>query len=130
MSRAQWTAAEAAWLRDDATVFGVEVAGAFRAYPRRIMEVRELVNDTLGGRELAIPYCTLCGSMIVYLPVHDGVHHELGTSGFLYRSNKLMYDKATKSLWWTITGEPVVGPLVGSGIRLEPLSVVTTATAL
>ena len=56
----------------------------------------------------------------------DGVHHELGTSGFLYRSNKLMYDHATKSMWSTLQGEPVVGPLVGKGIKLDRLSLVTT----
>lgn len=56
----------------------------------------------------------------------EGTHHELGTSGFLYRSNKLMYDQATKSLWSTLQGEPVVGPLVGKGIRLNRGHVVTT----
>ena len=56
----------------------------------------------------------------------DGVHHELGTSGFLYRSNKLMYDHATKSMWSTLLGKPVVGPLVGKGIKLDRLSLVTT----
>ena len=56
----------------------------------------------------------------------NGVHHELGTSGFLYRSNKLMYDHATKSMWSTLLGKPVVGSLVGKGIRLERLSPVTT----
>ena len=56
----------------------------------------------------------------------NGVHHELGTSGFLYRSNKLMYDHATKSMWSTLLGKPVVGSLVGKGIRLERLSLVTT----
>lgn len=55
-----------------------------------------------------------------------GQHHELGTSGFLYRSNKLMYDHATKSFWSTLKGEPVVGPLVGKGIRLQRRHVVTT----
>ena len=56
----------------------------------------------------------------------NGVHHELGTSGFLYRSNKVMYDHATKSMWSTLHGEPVVGPLVGKGIKLDRLSLVTT----
>lgn len=56
----------------------------------------------------------------------DGVHHELGTSGFLYRSNKVMYDHATKSLWSTLWGEPVVGPLVGKGIKLDRRYLVTT----
>lgn len=50
----------------------------------------------------------------------------MGTSGFLYRSNKLMYDRATQSLWNTLWGKPVIGPLVGKGIELERLSVVTT----
>lgn len=56
----------------------------------------------------------------------DGVHHELGTSGFLYRSSKLMYDHATKSFWSTLQGKPVVGPLVGKGIELNRRYLVTT----
>ena len=56
----------------------------------------------------------------------NNVHHELGTSGFLYRSNKLMYDHATKSFWSTLQGEPVVGPLVGKDIKLERRYCVTT----
>jgi hypothetical protein len=56
----------------------------------------------------------------------DGTHHELGTSGFLYRSSKLMYDKATNSLWSTLQGRPVVGPLVGQGIQLKSNTVVTS----
>lgn len=49
-----------------------------------------------------------------------------GSSGFLFRSNKLMYDQQTKSLWHHMWGEPVVGPLADSGIRLVPRPVVTT----
>ena len=64
--------------------------------------------------------------MVLYETQQNGVAHELGTSGFLYRSNKLMYDKATQSLWSTLSGEPVVGPLVGKGIALDRRSVVTT----
>ena len=60
------TAEEATWLKDDDIVFGIEVNGEYRAYPRRIMEVREMVNDTLGGRHLGIPYCTLCGAAQAY----------------------------------------------------------------
>ncbi len=57
----------------------------------------------------------------------DGEATEFGTSGMLYRSNKLMYDRATETLWHQFRGEPVVGPLAGSGIRLEVLpSVLTT----
>lgn len=62
----------------------------------------------------------------MYQTEFNGVHHELGTSGFLYRSNKVMYDHATKSCWSTLHGEPVVGPLVGRGIKLKRRYLVTT----
>jgi hypothetical protein len=62
----------------------------------------------------------------VYQTKVDGTHHELGTSGFLYRSNKIMYDHETKSMWSTLQGVPVVGPLVGKGIKLKRRHVVTT----
>ena len=60
------SAHEAIWLKDDDIVFGIVVNGEARAYPRRIMEVREMINDTLGGRDLGIPYCTLCGAAQAY----------------------------------------------------------------
>ena len=118
--------AQATYLQDDNVVFGIEINGDVRAYPKRIVAWHEMFKDTVGGVSVNGVYCTLCGSMILYQTEHDGVHHELGTSGFLYRSNKLMYDRATESLWSTITGEPAVGPLVGKGIKLRPLYVVTT----
>jgi hypothetical protein len=119
-------AVAADYLDDDNVVFGVFIDGEPRAYPKRILAWHELVRDRVGAREITGVYCTLCGAMIVYDSTVDGVRHELGTSGFLYRSNKLMYDRATNSLWSTLTGEPVVGPLVGRGIELETLPVVTS----
>ena len=62
----------------------------------------------------------------MYQTEFDGTDHEFGTSGFVYRSNTLLYDQATKSLWSTLKGEPVVGPLVGQGISLKRLSCVTS----
>lgn len=121
------------YLEDSNVVFGVKINGEARAYPKRILAWHEMFTDTFGQGDAAEPiagvYCTLCGTVIIYKTQHDGVSHELGTSGFLYRSNKLMYDKATQSLWNTVRGEPVVGPLVGKGIALEHLSVVTTTWA-
>ena len=119
-------AKDAAYLEDGNIVFGVAIDGDVRAYPKRILAWHEMVKDRIAGRELNGVYCTLCGSMILYDDAVDGVHHELGTSGFLYRSNKLMYDHATKSMWSTLTGTPVVGALVGKGIELKTLHVVTT----
>ena len=116
----------AGYLGADDIVFGVAIDGDVRAYPKRILAWHEMVKDTIAGRPLNGVYCTLCGAMILYDVTVGGVHHELGTSGFLYRSNKLMYDHATKSLWSTLSGTPVVGPLVGKGIELKTLHVVTT----
>ena len=64
--------------------------------------------------------------MILYESTHEGTRYELGTSGFLYRSDKLMYDRKTQSLWNTLQGRPVIGPLAGRSIRLARRSVVTT----
>jgi hypothetical protein len=119
-------AKDATYLDDDNIVFGLEVNGDVRAYPKRILAWHEMFDDTVGGVRVVGVYCTLCGSMILYESMVDGIRHEMGTSGFLYRSNKLMYDKATQSLWNTLWGMPVIGPLVGKGIRLPRRSVVTT----
>ncbi|MDX2175820.1 MAG: DUF3179 domain-containing protein [Candidatus Sumerlaeia bacterium] len=123
---AMLAAADAGYLADTDVVFGIEVDGDARAYPKRILAWHEMFTDTVGGVSLAGVYCTLCGTVIVYETEVDGVRHELGTSGFLYRSNKLMYDRATMSLWSTMEGTPVVGPLVGKGIELPERWVVTT----
>ena len=115
-------AREAAYLKDSNVVFGVVKNGDARAYPKRILAWHELALDTVGGEPLAIVYCTLCGTVI---PYRAGTHI-LGTSGLLYESSKLMFDESTKSLWSTLQGEPVIGPLAHSGIRLEYETVVTT----
>ncbi|NRA99776.1 MAG: DUF3179 domain-containing protein, partial [Rhodobacteraceae bacterium] len=125
-------ASEATWLDDDDVVFGVEVNGEYRAYPRQIMEVREMVNDTLGGRDLGIPYCTLCGAAQAYFTddVPEGVVRPiLRTSGLLIRSNKVMYDLNTYSVFDTFLGHAVTGPLADIGVQLEQATVITTEWA-
>lgn len=116
----------AAWMGAKDLVIGVEINGDARAYPRRIIDWHEMVNDTVGGVPVSLAYCTLCGSAILYDGRAGGAVHRFGTSGLLYRSNKLMYDRATNSLWEQYTGEPVWGDLVGSGLRLTVLPVVHT----
>ncbi len=119
-------ASAADYLADDNIVFGLEVNGDSRAYPKRILGWHEMFVDEVGGVPVAGVYCTLCGTMILYGTEVQGVNHDLGTSGFLYRSNKLMYDRGTRSLWNTIWGKPVIGPLVKQEIALPRMSVVTT----
>jgi hypothetical protein len=117
---------DATWLRDSHIVFGVEVNGEARAYPKRILAWHEMANDRLGGVDLTVVYCTLCGTVIPYESRAGGRRFTFGTSGLLYRSNKLMFDEETSSLWSAIDGTPVVGPLVGTGLHLPFHSVVTT----
>ena len=117
------------WLDDEDIIFGVEVNGEYRAYPRQIMEVREMVNDTLGGRDLGIPYCTLCGAAQAYFTdeVPEGVERPiLRTSGLLIRSNKVMYDVVTNSVFDTFRGNAVTGPLAAMNVQLKQASVITT----
>ena len=123
---AMLAAEDAGYLEDDHVVFGISVNGDARAYPKRILGWHEMFVDTVGEVPVAGVYCTLCGTVILFRTEHDGVNHVLGTSGFLYRSNKLMYDQAKQSLWSTMRGTPVVGPLAGKGIALARGSVVTT----
>ena len=122
-------ASQATYLEDGNIIFGIEINGDARAYPKRILAWHEMFTDTIGGIDIAGVYCTLCGTIIPYKTSSGGVDYKLGTSGFLYRSNKLMYDQATQSLWSTVRGEPVIGPLVDQGIALEHLSMVTTTWA-
>jgi hypothetical protein len=119
-------AREATYLDADDIVFGIAVNGEARAYPKRILAWHEMALDRVGGAELTVVYCTLCGTVIPYDSVVDGRHIRFGTSGLLYRSNKLMFDHETNSLWATFEGRPVVGPLAGTGLQLRPRAVVTT----
>lgn len=125
-------AADRGWIPEDEEVFGMVLGGEARAYPRRVLEVHELVNDTLGGRRLGIPYCTLCGAAQAYFTddVPDGVEPPvLRTSGLLSRSNKVMYDLVTGSVFDTFTGEALSGPLQDAGVVLDQATVVTTTWA-
>ncbi len=120
-------ARDATYLEEGETVFGIERNGDARAYPQRILDWHEMANDVVGGEPLALSYCTLCGSAIAYSTrTADGKAHLFGSSGLLYRSNKLMYDEETHSLWSNLTGEPVAGPLVGRGNTLAPIPITVT----
>ncbi len=118
----------ARYLDHDEQVFGVFLNGEARAYPLRIMNWHEMTNDVVGGQPFALAYCTLCGSGILFDTRRgDGQEpYRFGSSGLLYRSNKLMYDSDTNSLWNQFTGRPVVGELVGENIELPILPVMLT----
>lgn len=112
---------------DDTIVYGVEVGGEARAYPRPVLERWEMVQDDLGGTALSLSYCSLCGAPIAYLTGSvrgAGGRLELRTSGLLQQSNKLMYDRGTESLFDQWSGRAVSGPL--RGVELETVTGLST----
>lgn len=118
---------KATYLDGGDAVFGISINGDSRAYPLRILDWHEMANDVVGGVPVSLAYCTLCGAAIAYDGrASDGETYTFGSSGFLFRSNKLMYDRQTRTLWNQLTGEPVLGDLVGTGVTLDLLPVVLT----
>jgi len=118
---------KAAYLDSGDAVFGIAINGEARAYPLRILDWHEMANDVVGGVPVSLAYCTLCGAAIAFNgSASDGGSYTFGSSGFLYRSNKLMYDRQTRTLWNQLTGEPVLGELVDHNVTLDLLPVVLT----
>jgi hypothetical protein len=119
--------ASAARLSDGEAVFGVSLGGEQRAYPLRLLDWHEMLNDEVGGEPITLSYCTLCGSGVLFSTrTPAGKAYTFGTSGLLYRSNKLMVDRQTLSLWSNLTGEPVVGRLAASPVKLPILPLTRT----
>lgn len=120
-------ASEADYLTDTDPVYGVSINGDHRAYPLRILDWHEMANDVVAGKSVSLAYCTLCGAGILFDTTIGGSSYRFGSSGLLFRSNKLMFDDSTLTLWNQITGEPVIGKLVGKGIQLNILPLVLTS---
>jgi hypothetical protein len=101
-------------------VVSVEVNAIAKAYPVRILMWHEIVNDDFDGVPVVVTYCPLCNTGIAFLrPIIHGELLDFGTSGKLYRSNLVMYDRQTNSFWPQALGQAVVGPLLGE--ELEPV---------
>lgn len=115
-------AAEADWMVDDEVVLGVIANGEAVAYPLRIIARHELANDTVGGDELAIVYCTLCRSAIVYERTIDGQVVQFLTSGLLSNSNKIMLDVETQTLWSHLRGTGIGGTHLGTELSVRAVN--------
>ena len=111
------------WIEDNELVLALIYNGVTRVYPLQVLVWHEIVNDVVAGDPLLITYCPLCGSGIAYHRVLDGEAVEFGTSGKLYNSNLVMYDRKTDSYWTQIDGLAIVGEL--TGMELEAISVDT-----
>jgi len=115
------------WLTATEPVVALQVNGDARAYPVQILIWHEIVNDTVGGRPVAVTYCPLCNSGLVFDRLVDGRTLDFGTSGKLYKSDLVMYDRQNHSLWAQIEGRAIVGERAGT--RLKPIPANTIAYA-
>ena len=111
---------EVDYLLDDDIVIGIVRGNDARAYPLRILVWHEIVNDLIGGEALAVTYCPLCGTGMVFDRRAGGTTRTFGVSGLLYRSDVLMYDRETESLWSQLAMEAVSGPAAGAKLEWLP----------
>ena len=116
------TAKEADFLKPEDRVIGVNYKGVTRAYPIRILNWHEIVNDQMNGESVAVTFCPLCGTGIVYSGDFDGKPHQFGVSGLLYNSDVLLYDRETETLWSQILSKGISGKLVNQALKVIPSS--------
>ncbi len=125
------------WLDEREPVLSLVHEGEARAYPLQILTWHEIVNDTVAGDPITVTFCPLCNSGIAFdrrvratddakrLLGGDDAVLDFGTSGRLYRSNLVMYDRQTKSLWIQFTGQAVAGPFMRTDLRNVPVQMVS-----
>jgi hypothetical protein len=116
--------ADVDFLGETEPVLAFVIDGDARAYPVQILMWHEIVNDTVGGVPVAVTYCPLCNSAVAYdRRIGDRVL-EFGTSGLLWNSALVMYDRQTETLWSHFTGQGIVGELTGTEIDTLPVATV------
>jgi hypothetical protein len=115
------------WLADDEPVLAPAIGSPGRAYPVRILIWHEIVNDTIGERPVAITYCPLCNSALGFDRRLGERVLTFGTSGKLYLSDLVMYDRQTESLFSQIEGRAIAGVLAGVELDRVPVQTVTWA---
>ncbi len=111
-----------AGLADGDRILGVVRGGIARAYPVRILNWHEIVNDRFGDEAIAVTYCPLCGTGMAFDARLGGQATGFGVSGLLYNSDVLLYDRRTESLWSQILAKAVTGPLKGSTLTTVPIT--------
>lgn len=112
------TVADFQYFDADERVIGLAIDGEARAYPIRILNWHEIINDRVAGHNVVITWCPLCGSGMVFDGNADGERLLFGVSGLLYNSDMLLYDRRTDSLWSQLMGQAIAGPLAGEQLRL------------
>lgn len=113
-------AADVGFLDEDDLVMVVSMDGDSRAYPTRILDRHEVVNDRFGELPVAVTFCPLCGSGVAFERKSGGEETELGVSGLLHNNDLVLYDRNTRSLWQQVTGQALAGPERGAVMKAVP----------
>ncbi len=116
--------AKATDMKDTDRVLGIVMEGQAKAYPIKILDWHEIVNDKINDKHFAITFCPLCGTGAAFSSHVKGDLLQFGVSGLLYESDVLLYDRNTESLWSQLLGRAVSGQL--KDIKLTPLPVTHT----
>jgi len=111
------------WLDDEGLGILYAQGEMVRFYPYAILYWHEIVNNQIGDESIAVTFCPLCGSALIFEAGDD----VFGVSGKLWESNLLMYDQKTESLWSQILGEAVVGDRTGETLRILDANVISFA---
>ena len=106
------------YLKDNDRVLGLARNGKAKAYPIKILNWHEIVNDKIGKQPVVVTFCPLCGTGMVFDSRIKGESLSFGVSGLLYQSDMLLYDRKTESLWSQIKTEAVTGPMTGARLKL------------
>jgi hypothetical protein len=117
-----------AWLKPNEPVIYFQVGSDARAYPIQILIWHEIVNDTVGGVPVAVTFCPLCNTAIVFERTVSGRVLDFGTTGRLRFSNLLMYDRQTESWWQQAIGQAIIGQLTGTTLVSRPAAIISWAT--
>ena len=112
-------AADGTW-SDEEAVIGVVIKGQARAYPIRLLSLVEVINDEIAEQNIAVTWCPLCFTAIVYDRQVDGQSLTFGVSGYLYKNNLVMYDHQSETLWSQAVGEGLRGAHRAERLKLLP----------
>ena len=116
---------EKADLEDTDLVVGLLIGGVSRAYPVRLLSLHEVINDRVGGSSIAVTWCPLCYSAVVFDRVVEGEELSFRASGYLLHDNLVLIDHPTNTFWSQLLGQGIKGARRGKILHVVPSTVTT-----
>jgi len=113
------------WIDPKEPVIAIQMNGVAKAYPLQILTHHEIANDEIGGTPVAVTFCPLCYSSIAFERTLDGETVTFGVSGLLRKSDLVMYDRKSETLWQQFTGKAIVGDRAGDELKVVPSQLVS-----